>query len=60
MGYLPEKFLFFLPLQTGGVVLGATALFASIVGLCGGVPKFEEILAIFGFNIFSVRSISGM
>lgn len=59
MDYLPQKFLFALPLRVGGAVLGAIGVIMGIVGICGGLQKGDNAVEILGFGIFSVRSLSG-
>lgn len=59
MGFKPENVCCGLNLQIGGAILGCISIIASIVGLVGGTEKFREVMDIFGFGIFTIRSISG-
>lgn len=60
MKLLPEKFLFFLPLRTGGLALGVFGAIAGIVGICGGLEGLEDIVEIFTLGLFTIRSLSSM
>lgn len=59
MSFLPEKFLFVLPLRVGGAVLGVISIIISIIGLCGSLESLDEAIDILGHETFTIRSLCG-